>query len=113
MRVTLDGDGNVRFVPASGRRIAGRRPDVLDAVPTYIAVDAYLDTDDDATAADVLRALDRFAELLGYEGPIEERIERGSIWRRAQGVLKNGLTSGEVPLRLGKPERALQLVRIP
>jgi hypothetical protein len=63
-------------------------------------------------AARVIRALDTLASELGYEGPLDEVIVRGSIWRRAKAALRRGVTSDEVKNRLTKVERALELKSI-
>ncbi|MFD0742045.1 hypothetical protein ACFQ1L_09300 [Phytohabitans flavus] len=77
--------------------------------PISISVDAYLDTDDDAVGQKVLAALDELADLLGYEGPIDEQTFRGSIWRRALATLRGRPSSSEVRDRLARVERALVL----
>jgi hypothetical protein len=83
--------------------------DDLQFAESTIAVEAYLATDDDAVARRVLRALDNLALAIGYVGPIDEVIRRGSIWRRAKAGLRKGITSDDVKNRLTKIERALEL----
>jgi nucleotide-binding universal stress UspA family protein len=74
-----------------------------------IQTDAFLDTDDSAVAAKVFAALDEVAQALGYEGPVDVELHRGSFFRRARAVLKNAVGSEEVRARLTKMERALEL----
>ncbi|MBB4904285.1 hypothetical protein [Actinophytocola algeriensis] len=102
-------------------------PQRPDALPSYapleqpppdpatehaIAVEAYLDTDDVLVARAAFAALDDIVELLGYERPEQESIQRGSWWRRTTAKLKTWLTSDEVTKRRIKVERALELVTI-
>jgi signal recognition particle receptor subunit beta len=81
-------------------------------VDDEVAVDAYLDTDDRDAATRIVQALDHIADLLGYDGPLDETIRAGSIWRRARAKIKAGVTSDEVRTRLIKLERALELQQI-
>ncbi|MEZ0071523.1 ANTAR domain-containing response regulator [Planotetraspora sp. GP83] len=90
------------------------RPELVDPLSSFevIAVEAYLATDDEPTARRVFAALDEVARLLGYQDPVEESLERGSIWRRAKAALRSGLSSREVRERLIKVERALEVVAL-
>ena len=79
------------------------------SAPTEIAVDIYLDTNDRVVAARVFDAADSLARLLGYDGPFDEQIVHGSIFRRAKAVAREAVTSQELTARLVTIERALEL----
>jgi hypothetical protein len=74
-----------------------------------IRVDVYLDTDDEQIAERVVVAANRLAQVLGYEGVVDEETLTGSIWRKARASLKQGISSEEVSDRLAKVERAIEL----
>lgn len=77
-----------------------------------IDVNAYLDTNDDSRAKAVLKAVDALASLLGYDGPRDETIERGSIIRRAKAKLRPDLSSQEALILRAKLEQAAELIAI-
>jgi cell division septum initiation protein DivIVA len=72
----------------------------------------YIQTDDEAVAAQVFAAVDELSLLLGYQQPIEESLERGSFFRRAKAHVAAGLSSDAVTDRLTKVERAIELTVI-
>jgi hypothetical protein len=74
-----------------------------------ISVGAYLATNDGATADAVFSALDRLVEALGYIGPVDADVRRGSIWRRSKALAMQAATSEQLTNRLIKVERALEL----
>jgi hypothetical protein len=76
---------------------------------TEIAVDIYLDTDDRDVAARVFDATDSLVRLLGFDGPFDEQVSYGSIFRRATAVARQAVTNEELLARLIKAERALEL----
>ena len=54
--------------------------------------------------------MDALADLLGYEGPYDERLENGSIFRRAEASLKRGLDSEEALRYRAKFDQAIDLI---
>jgi hypothetical protein len=98
------------FVERSGPKY--RINDQGEPPEPTISVDVYADTDDDVVAQRIIDAAQMLAEVMGYDGAVDERIHRGSIWRRAKAVLKRGANSREVRDRLTKVERALELHHI-
>jgi len=77
-----------------------------------IDVNVYLDTNDDSQAEAVLNAVDAIASLLGYDGPHDETIERGSIIRRAKAKLRPNLSPQEALALRAKLEQAAELIAI-
>jgi len=77
-----------------------------------IDVNAYLDTEDAAQASLVSHALDALSSLLGYDGPHDETIDRGSIFRKAKAWLRRGLDADEAVKYRAKLEHAVELVAI-
>jgi hypothetical protein len=77
-----------------------------------LSVHIYLDTKDDEKIRQIIADTDRLVDLLGFDGPLEARIERGSIIRRSKATIKDGLTSSEVKARLANLEQALVLYGI-
>jgi hypothetical protein len=75
-----------------------------------ISVFAYLDTDDKKIVSQISAHLDELVDILGYEGPHDVEVDRGSFIRRSRAFLLRGLSSSEVRERLVKVERALELV---
>jgi RNA polymerase sigma-70 factor (ECF subfamily) len=82
------------------------------AIEGTIDVNAYLDTEDAVQASLVSRALDALGRLLGYDGPHDETIVRGSIWRRAKALLRRGIDADEAMKLRMKLEHAAELVII-
>lgn len=76
---------------------------------TEISVDVYIDTDDEKTHRRIFRNVDDLVSLLGYGGPEDEEVIRGSIFRRSRSRLKQAITSDEMKLRAAKAERALEI----
>ena len=74
-----------------------------------ITVDIYLDTDDRVVAARVFGAADSLVRLLGYDGPFDEEIVYGSIFRRAKAVAMEAATSQELRERRIQLERLIEL----
>jgi hypothetical protein len=52
--------------------------------------EVYLDTDDVELAGAVFQQVDDVSDLLGFDGPLDPRVYRGSIWRRAWAVARPG-----------------------
>src|ERR1039457_1155372 len=93
-----------------GKGGPGGYPDeARGSVHAEIAVDIYLDTDDQEVAAKVFDAADSLIRLLGYDSPFDEQIFYGSIFRRAKAVAREAVTSEELRTSLIKIERALEL----
>jgi cold shock CspA family protein len=82
------------------------------SVDANINVNAYLDTDESVQADSVFKAFDAMARLLGYEGPYDEAIERGSIFRSAKAKLQRGLDSDEAIKYRAKLEQVVELIAI-
>ena len=80
-----------------------------DRALAEITVDIYLDTNDRATAARVFRAADSLVRFLGYDGPFDEEIVYGSIFRRAKAVAREVATAQELRERLIQLERVIEL----
>ncbi len=74
-----------------------------------ITVDIYLDTNDRVAAARVFGAADSLVRTLGYDGPFDEEIVYGSIFRRAKAVAMEAATSEELRERLIQLERLIEL----
>lgn len=74
-----------------------------------VSVDAYLDTDDQSVQQNVLAVLDVVLDAMGFDGPFDIEVQAGSIFRRPRAALKKGIESAELPQRLAKVERALEL----
>lgn len=88
-------------------------PPVVDSsVEQMIAVEAYLDTNDPLLARAVCTALDDVVELLGYERPEREFVQRGSWWRRASAKVKAIHDSEEIAERRVQMQRALDIALI-
>lgn len=68
----------------------------------------YIDGDN-ADIENVMRSADALVAALGYDGPVDEQIEKGSIFRRYLARAEKGLRSEELQARLMKAERALEL----
>lgn len=71
------------------------------------AVEVYVDTEDEDVASRVFEAVDALADLLGYGEPYEIEVIRGSLWRRAKAVTKNGVGPEELGARIRNVERVL------
>jgi DNA-binding response OmpR family regulator len=74
-----------------------------------IAVQIYLDTNDNAAARRVFALVDALAGLAGMRPPYDETIRLGSFWRTAKTTFQRGLASDAVITRLCKVERAIEL----
>lgn len=74
-----------------------------------VSVDAYIKTDDEVLQQAVLTAVDALVADAGFDGPFDVEVRRGSIFRRSRAALRRGIDSAEVPQRLAKVERALEL----
>jgi hypothetical protein len=85
------------------------RPPEPNEVLQEISVGVYLDSDDPSTAERILRCVDEFVDLLGYDGPIRPVIEHGSFVRRSLAKIKVALTSDEVRDLIAKAERAVEV----
>jgi hypothetical protein len=88
---------------------ANMPPSAPDEAPQEISVSVYLDSDDGGTAERVLRYVDEFVDLLGYDGPIRPVVEDGSFVRRSLAKIKIALTSDEVRDLIAKAERAVEV----
>jgi hypothetical protein len=87
-------------------------PELNSSTEQTIAVEAYLDTNDPLLARAVCTALDDVVELLGYERPEREFVQRGSWWRRASAKLKAIQDSEEIAERRIQLQRALDIALI-
>jgi uncharacterized protein DUF6879 len=85
-----------------------REPELTESLPD-LAVEIYLDTDDEAVATEVFRAVDNLAVVLGLRVPTEVERARGSIIRRARTSVDTHVTAAEVDERLSRVEKALDL----
>lgn len=74
-----------------------------------ITVDIYLDTNDRLAAARVFGAADSLVRFLGYDGPFDEEIVYGSIFRRAKAVAMEAATSEQLRERFIQLERIIEL----
>jgi hypothetical protein len=88
-----DEEWRIRFTPEAGGEIS---------------VAVYVDADDEV-AGRVLAAVDQLVDEMGYSGPLDEEVERGSIFRRSRAKAKQVLTSPDLQARLIKIERAVEL----
>lgn len=77
-----------------------------------ISVYVYLDTDDELVISKAIRHLDEFVETLGYDGPIDPVVERGSFIRISFAKLRRTLTSSDARDLSFKAQRALELVAL-
>lgn len=113
-----------RYSPAADSawlRLAGPLRLRLEAVDSpggsataEITVGIYLDTNDRVAAAAVFAAADSLVRTLGYDGPFDEEIVYGSIFRRAnfrraKAVAMEAATSQELTERLMQLERVIEL----
>lgn len=81
------------------------QPRTADAV----SVAVYVDGKNERGLKDVLKCVDDLVDALGYEGPFDETVEYGSIFRRYKAIIRKGAQSKEVQDRITKIERALEL----
>jgi hypothetical protein len=81
-------------------------PELPEATDSFV----YLETDDSRDIDYVLSHVDDFLYLLGYGAPVDEEVRRGSFWRRARAVLRQGLSSNEIRNQASKLERAVELI---
>lgn len=88
---------------------AGQQPSVLDQIEDEISVSVYLDTDDTDAIARVIRHVDELVEALGYDGPINPTVERGSFIRNSWAKIRRSPTSDEARKLLMDAERAAKL----
>lgn len=77
-----------------------------------IAVEVFIGTEDELQQDRILAAVDRVVDALGYDGPTDVQVEKGSIFRRSKATAKNGLSSEALRSRLAKVERAVELQAI-
>ncbi|WP_250035213.1 hypothetical protein [Paractinoplanes maris] len=84
-------------------------PARADVGSQHVAVEVYLDTDDENVQQTVLAAVDAFVDAAGFDGPFDVEVRRGSIFRRSRAFLRKGADAAELPQRLAKVERALEL----
>ena len=88
---------------------AGQQHSVLDQIEDEISVSVYLDTDDTDAIARVIRHVDELVEALGYDGPINSAVERGSFIRNSWAKIRRSPTSEEARKLLMDAERAAKL----
>ena len=74
-----------------------------------ISVEIYLATNDESAIARIVQHVDELVEALGYNGPLEASIERGSFIRHSWAKIKQSLTSEDVRELLLKTQRAAEL----
>lgn len=82
-----------------------RRDRAIEEIQVYI----YLDTDDEQKINQIVGYTDQLVELLGFAGPIDTKVERGSFIRGSKAKIKNGLTSAEMKEKLASLERIIEL----
>jgi hypothetical protein len=85
------------------------RPGISSQAPEEISIVIYIDTDSDADIARVVQRTDEFVDVLGYEGPIEPIIERGSFFRRSWAKIRKTATSSEAREIAAKAGRAIEM----
>jgi RES domain len=104
--VPLDEESGVSLV---NEILAPREVAITARPPASIPVGVYLDTDDQGKIAQVVKRVDRFVDMLGYDGPIEPVVEKGSFIRNSWAKVKGALTSEDVKNLAAKVERAAEL----
>lgn len=77
-----------------------------------ISVAVYIDSDDDKKTQRLVRRVDDLVQAMGYDGPIDVEVERGSLFRRSKAKAQQLLVSDEMRTRLVKVERALELAAL-
>jgi hypothetical protein len=82
----------------------------LGESPADIAVDVYLDTDDNKVADEVLSRVDALVKTLGYRQVGNIEIQRGSVFRRSRASADQ--VADELKSRLMKVERAFELAQL-
>jgi excisionase family DNA binding protein len=103
--------GDALLVVLDGSPIMSGK-DLPPPVEASIEVNAYLSTEDQVLADSVFNALDALADLLGYEGPYDEFMESGSIFRSAKANLRRGIDSEEALRYRAKLNQAIDLIAI-
>lgn len=92
-RVTAEGElagHDVRLLDR-GKAPTGGHPETSDA--PSVLIDAYLATNDSEIADRLFRAVDALATQLGFDGPVDQEIRNGSIWRRARAIRRSSVDS--------------------
>jgi hypothetical protein len=101
------------IVATPGPRLsAAIRRDAHDLDLTQIEVNVYVNTDDQNTAERIFAAVDDLASALGFDGPFEVSVRRGSVYRRSIARLRRGFVEADVAGRLAKMERALEIAQL-
>jgi hypothetical protein len=82
----------------------------LGETPADIAVDVYLDTDDDEVIKEVLSRIDDLTKVMGYRQVGDIDVKRGSIFRRSRATANQVVD--ELKSRLIKVERGFELAQL-
>ncbi len=82
----------------------------LGESPADIAVDVYLDTNDNEVIDEVMSQVDNLIEVMGYRQVGDIEVERGSIFRRSRAAADQ--VTDELKSRLMKVERAFELAQL-
>jgi hypothetical protein len=77
-----------------------------------VAIDVYLDTDEERIAASVFASIDALARALGAEDIAITELRRGSFWRRSKASIQTGLSDTAVQQRLQTLERFIELWQV-
>ncbi len=100
---SADADGMLRI---SVSQVEGSNPQ--DEIHVYI----YVDTNDASKIRRIADLTDELIDMLGFNGPLNVEINRGSWIRKSTARIKRGLTSSEVKARLTHLEQAAELYAI-
>ena len=98
-----DENGTIRL---SASRAEG--PSQQDRLYVYI----YVDTNDISKIRKIAGLTDELVDMLGFNGPLDIEINRGSWIRKSTARVKRGLTSSDVKARLAHLEQAAELYAI-
>lgn len=83
--------------------------DIRETPIDHFGVYVYLDTDDSEKINQVVSCTDELIDLLGYVGPLDVKIERGSFIRISKATKKHRLKSSDVKVALINLEKLLEL----
>jgi hypothetical protein len=84
-------------------------PEESAAGTAYMDVAVYLGSDDSMVTDQVLAVVDAVVDAMGYDGPYEVDVRRGSVFRRSRAIAKRGIDAADLRTRLAKVERSLEL----
>lgn len=94
--------------PGAAGMAGFRRTARRDELHVYI----YIDTDDDEKIGKIEALTDELVDLLGFDGPLDSRSERGSWIRKSTARIKDGLTSSDVRVRIANLEQMAALYAV-